>query len=609
MGDPIKQLRSERIGWDLRRAEKDGCRVRVAQPNSPQPEPASFFGRVFDNTQARSKPSTSANLKGWKDWLELFDWLTNRNQVLSRFEHLEIPNRSTGEILRFVTEDLQKNHHLWLGYDEETGDPVLLSREILNEHAHIMGSTGSGKTAKGLIPLIEQLIRFRDSAVVIVDLKGDAALFQAARAAADATGAPFKWFTTEVGRSTFAFNPFDQGNDAYVSVGQMAENLIEALGLDHGDGYGASYFSRVNRRLLHSVFTQRERMGAGRLKSFRDLLRFLEKDWVAEKKERQDSFEMYAVVEILAGIDQLNVSAELPGFEEVAKNAIRMSEAIEKSQVLYFNLPQAIEGASSREIGRLVINALFRACYQHRRSELPGPKKRAYLVIDEFQNVVGKSFTNVLEQGRSLGLSIILAHQHLAQLYKGTDQDFRDVIKGTRFKRFFSIEMGSETHEYALKASGISLVELRKSSDDPADFGSRSESTMTRFTPNDLTRISDDPDLSIVHFRAGHGYTHFGGFPFTITSDFHVPLAEHQRRLALPWPRPDLRTLVSLAVSRIVDPPSKAKAAHDQRKERQAKNRALGKKGAAKPKAKTSEDPKQEKLSLDEAKRRLSKKP
>src|SRR5262249_15998762 len=153
-----------------------------------------------------------------------------------------------------------------------TGDPVLLSREIVNEHVHIMGSTGSGKTAKGLIPMIEQLIRFRDAAVVIIDLKGDPALFHAARIAAEHTGATFKWFTTEVGRSTFVFNPFIQGNDEFFSLGQLAENTVESLGLDHGDAYGASYFSRVNRRLLRAIYKDRHRKTKRLPRSFRELL-------------------------------------------------------------------------------------------------------------------------------------------------------------------------------------------------------------------------------------------------------------------------------------------------------------------------------------------------
>ena len=43
--------------------------------------------------------------------------------------------------------------------------------------------------------------------MVIIDLKGDMTLFHATKNAAKLHGLEFKWFTTEVGCSSYAFNP------------------------------------------------------------------------------------------------------------------------------------------------------------------------------------------------------------------------------------------------------------------------------------------------------------------------------------------------------------------------------------------------------------------
>ncbi len=94
--------------------------------------------------------------------------------------------------------------------------PYYINRDSLLEHALVRGGSGAGKTALILAPLTEQLIRQAgrkdDSSVLILDLKGDPALFHGTRLAAQAAGLPFRWFTLESGRSSFAMNPFLQKN-------------------------------------------------------------------------------------------------------------------------------------------------------------------------------------------------------------------------------------------------------------------------------------------------------------------------------------------------------------------------------------------------------------
>lgn len=96
---------------------------------------------------------------------------------------------------------LQERSHLWLGTVPRYDYPVLLDLDVLREHAHILGDSGSGKTALGLAPLVAQLIRRGDCSVIILDLKGDRPLFQSLLIeAAHARGPdggplPCKWFT------------------------------------------------------------------------------------------------------------------------------------------------------------------------------------------------------------------------------------------------------------------------------------------------------------------------------------------------------------------------------------------------------------------------------
>ena len=67
---------------------------------------------------------------------------------------------------------------------------------------HILGATGSGKTAIGLSTLVPQLIRRGDGAVIVLDCKGDQAFFNTVRIEAERAGSTFKWFTNRLYRST-----------------------------------------------------------------------------------------------------------------------------------------------------------------------------------------------------------------------------------------------------------------------------------------------------------------------------------------------------------------------------------------------------------------------
>jgi len=547
------------VQWNDDALARSGFRLLRKKPEPPPLPPPlkredSIFRRSKPSSTTTANPQEVLTLPSICSFCEHRDnfpalWraltkMLRDHDCLNKYDWLEVPSSGKSSCFYFDAKKLAKHHHLFLGHDASSGDPILLSRKVLSEHAHIMGSSGTGKTAKGVVPLIEQLIGFRDSAMVIIDLKGDMTLFHATKNAAKLHGLEFKWFTTEVGCSSYAFNPLLQDDSRFLSAKQCSESLAEALGLDHGEGYGVSFYSRVNRNCLAERFNARAQAGTP-ITSFQQLSQLLKEN--LHGREKQDAYELQSAVDLLASFDQLNVnndkkSAESPQEEKarttLLSNAIQMSDVLKQKQIVYFNLPQALEGSSAREIGRLVINALFQSCYHaHRIDEDPPQYPRVYLVIDEFQNVVGKSFTAILEQARSMGLAVILSHQHLAQLRKRQNEDYRDIIKGTRFKHFFSAELGSETQEYILRASGEAWVE--EPNVRAASASSYSARINSRIPTNDIIELSDDPDLSIIHVRSGAGFSQFKGYPFILRSTFHITEAEWKTRLKGKWDDPD----------------------------------------------------------------------
>ena len=89
-----------------------------------------------------------------------------------------------------------EREHLLVGFSLFGDYPVLLHKTIFDQHYHLTGDTGSMKSSLVAGPLAAQLMARNDCSVVVLDLKGDMALFETCRVEAQRAGLPFSWFTT-----------------------------------------------------------------------------------------------------------------------------------------------------------------------------------------------------------------------------------------------------------------------------------------------------------------------------------------------------------------------------------------------------------------------------
>ena len=101
--------------------------------------------------------------------------------------------------------------------------------------------------------------------MVIIDLKGDPALFHTVRLEAEERRRQlgitdprdpryaFRFFTSEKGKATHHFNPFQSLESSSRSLIQICHLFLDSLSLSHGEGYGRSYYSRKNRHLLYEA--------------------------------------------------------------------------------------------------------------------------------------------------------------------------------------------------------------------------------------------------------------------------------------------------------------------------------------------------------------------
>ena len=453
------------------------------------------------------------------------------------------------------SDDELETEHFYLGTSIEGDFPVLLHQDILYRHGHILGDTGSRKTSIGIAPLVTQLIDRGTNSVVIIDLKGDRTLFNAAKDEAAAAGLPFKWFTNKVGESSFVFNPLAQTHLPRLTTDQLTQGILQALELEHGEGYGRGHFTALNDAVL-GAYLRRYRRHIGsfaELDSYvsdRNVYRTIstdEEDW---RHVRQ----LVNLVEKVANLGPMNVTAaEARDKPRVIEEQIDMPSVLRTPQVVYFFLSSSLDPRTVSPIAKLAMFALLGA------SEFrSGVEPRTFVFIDEFQRVISEAMTLFFEQARSKGLHFILANQALSQLNaKGVD--ITGVIDScTGFKQSFRasdeanikriIENSGEAVYHDVSWSRIvrdaydqqtphllSLAHALRWHSGETSVNVKEE-TGPRIERNTLIEASAMPLASFVHFTEGSGYTQYSGYWTTVLSEYHIskPLYDYFERQPLP---------------------------------------------------------------------------
>ena len=510
------------------------------------------FGKLLRESEELERRIETLDQDGRAEWEWYFDRIHQSNHTAT--DPLGVRVREA--------------EHLFLGVEPHSDIPILLDKSALSEHCYIVGETGSGKTALGVMPLLTQLIRGHQRApeesppedaaldpifsamqeddenspcppIIILDLKGDAALFHAVRREAkgwaERSGRDlkdvFQFFTPEPAKATYRFNPFVDFSSGERSLPQLAQLLLDSLGLSHGEGYGRSYYTRRNRQLLNAALA--EAMNSSKPpKDIKGLYKFVANLAKTKSAEFKDAFEL------ISTLHSLTQYGALVSDQEGSQHTIHMPSVLENRQIVYFWLPAAIESVSVREIGKMAIFSLLSAAIDRQRTGKP--LRQSYLVIDEFQRLAGENFKVILEQARSFGIANILANQTQGDL-KTADTDLRPTIRtNTRVKLYFSVSDPDEALSLS-QSSGEELAIMQSKTVSSNAKGSATSSSLSdtlkpRIMRNDILRASDHPLEFILQLSRGAGYSQFGGVPVPVRTTYPLHKREYDAFQVEPWP-------------------------------------------------------------------------
>ncbi len=138
--------------------------------------------------------------------------------------------------------------------------------------------------------------------------------------------------------------------------------------------------------------------------------------WVNEFAQYNDRYKQEAVAPIQNKIGQFLSASVIRNTVAQVKSTIDIRKIMDEEKVFVMNLSKGRIGEdSSYLLGGMLITKIQLAAME--RVDIPEEKRKDFfLYVDEFQNYATESFANILSEARKYRLSLVMAHQYIAQL-------------------------------------------------------------------------------------------------------------------------------------------------------------------------------------------------
>ncbi len=297
--------------------------------------------------------------------------------------------------------------------------PLALSLEHSRQHAHVVGPTDSGKTT--LLCNMFAQDAAQGSGLVLIESKGDL-FYRALDAIPRERGDQVVVLDVTDTAYPVAMNVLAQGRPRVV---------VEQLGALFHHLYRETRSVYTTEMLFHGLSTLMTKPEL----TFCDLVPLLVPMSEAEAAWRDDlirsltdhelknfwqRFDNYSRPEqdrvtrpVMDRIWQLNARPEIRNIIGQSKSSFDLAEVVAGQKILLVNLAGLGKETASLT-GTLIMNALWQAV----KANTGTGERPTFLYLDEFQDFVNLPIdpADMLAKARSLGLGMVLAHQHLGQL-------------------------------------------------------------------------------------------------------------------------------------------------------------------------------------------------
>ena len=293
-------------------------------------------------------------------------------------------------------------------------------------HMYVVGATGSGKT-KFLESLIRQDIDHRQGCGII-DPHGDLIDDLRAYLAVEGLKQGEEFLREQIvlidlanPHSTVAFNPIEQLPG--IPAGEQAAELISSFRRIWADSWGVRMEDLLRNSLIALSEAQLSLVSLPRFltdTTFRKsvtvhLSHPIAKDYFERFERLSDRNRLTWAEPVLNKINALLANDRVRQLLAAPHSTVNLREVMDSGKILLVKLDKGRLKDSADLIGSLLLSKLQLAAFS--RSDIPAWQRRPfYLYVDEFQNFASASFGVLLSEARKYGLSLVMAHQTLAQV-------------------------------------------------------------------------------------------------------------------------------------------------------------------------------------------------
>jgi len=328
-------------------------------------------------------------------------------------------------------------------------------------HFYVIGATGTGKT-KFLQFLIQQDIEKGNGLGVIdphgdliEDIKGFLTLHY------DPGGKEISERVILIDPTdydfTVTFNPLEKLPN--VSIAEQAGELISAFRKIWSDSWGVRMEDLMRNSLIALGESELTLVDLPHFLTHRDF-----RETVLEKVNHpvtQNYFQRFEAITdrgqitwiepVMNKINAFLSDGRIRQIFSSSKSTFNLREIMDQKKMLLIKLDKGKLKDAADLLGSLLMAKIQMAAFS--RSDIPQNKRTPfYLYIDEFQNFATESFSVILSEARKYGLSLIMAHQTLAQIAT----ELRSLILGnTGIQVYFRVNrhdaqlLAKEAFEYS----------------------------------------------------------------------------------------------------------------------------------------------------------------
>jgi len=148
--------------------------------------------------------------------------------------------------------------------------------------------------------------------------------------------------------------------------------------------------------------------------------------WQNEFENYEPRYQKEAVAPIQNKIGQFLSASVIRNMVAQVKSTINIRDLMDSKKIIVMNLSKGRIGEDNcRLLGGMLVTKIQLAAME-RVDTAEEDRKDFFLYVDEFQNFATPSFANILSEARKYRLSIIMAHQYVAQL----DEVVADAVFG-----------------------------------------------------------------------------------------------------------------------------------------------------------------------------------